>query len=39
MTSSVPLADLSVGDIIYTKVIINQDDMADPTSKSTTAKK
>jgi len=39
MTSSVPLASLSVGDIIYANVVINQADMADPNSKSTTAKK
>lgn len=36
---STPLKDLAVGDIIYVDVAINRADMADPNSKSTTAKK
>lgn len=36
---STPLKDLVVGDIIYVDVHIDKADMADPTSKSTTAKK
>jgi len=39
MTSSVSLASLSVGNIIYADVVINTADTADPNSKSTTAKK
>ena len=37
--TSTPLKDLAVGDIIYVDVIIDKADMADPNSKSTTAKK
>lgn len=37
--TSVPLKDLAVGDIIYVNVLIDKADMADPASKSTTAKK
>jgi hypothetical protein len=36
---STPLKDLAVGDIIYVDVHIDKADMADPASKSTTAKK
>jgi hypothetical protein len=36
---STPLKDLAVGDIIYVDVHIDKADMADPNSKSTTAKK
>jgi hypothetical protein len=37
--TSTPLKDLAVGDIIYADVLIDKADMADPNSKSTTAKK
>jgi hypothetical protein len=37
--TSTPLKDLAVGDIIYANVHIDKADMADPNSKSTTAKK
>jgi len=37
--TSTPLKDLVVGNIIYVDVVINKADMADPSSKSTTAKK
>ncbi|KAI0299209.1 hypothetical protein BC826DRAFT_63381 [Russula brevipes] len=37
--TSTPLKNLVVGDIIYADVHINKSDMADPNSKSTTAKK
>jgi hypothetical protein len=36
---STPHKDLAVGDIIYANVLIDKADMADPNSKSTTAKK
>ncbi|GBE85424.1 hypothetical protein BKA93DRAFT_828887 [Sparassis latifolia] len=36
--TSVPLKDLVVGDIIYANIIIDKADMADPNSKSGTAK-
>jgi len=37
--TSTPLKSLAVGDIIYVDVHIDKADMADPNSKSTTAKK
>lgn len=37
--TSTPLKDLAIGDIIYADVLIDKADMADPNSKSTTAKK
>ncbi|KAJ7743145.1 hypothetical protein B0H16DRAFT_1727867 [Mycena metata] len=37
--TEVPLNNLVVGDIIYCDVIIDKKDVADPNSKSTTAKK
>ena len=37
--TSTPLKDLAIGDIIYVDVLIDKADMADPNSKSTTAKK
>lgn len=37
--TSTHLKDLAVGNIIYTDVMINKADMADPTATSTTAKK
>ena len=39
MSNPVPLSNLQVGDVIYADVIIDKQDMADPNSKSTTAKK
>jgi hypothetical protein len=37
--TSTPLKSLAVGDIIYVDVHIDKADVADPNSKSTTAKK